>query len=112
MKRKTEEKYINLGGGEVKNTTTEIYNIVTQDTFQNLDKILKKNIQDKKLIISERNEYSIDELLEDLPNCIDIIRKSCEDGFLDTIHHNQLNAIYQTLNQINQTINNINSAYQ
>ncbi|PHQ57511.1 MAG: hypothetical protein COA30_02315 [Sulfurimonas sp.] len=96
----------------MKQTTTLIYNLITAEKFQVTIKGLKKNVQVRQWTTPIRNEYSLDELLEDLPNLINIIKQICEDGILDKLHISQRQAIHDTLSTMNPIITNIDAGHQ
>lgn len=91
----------------MKNLTQQIYNIITNESFENLEKKLSETVERNMWNISERNEYSISELLFELPQSVDIIKQSIEDELFDTLPYNIRNQFLQPLQNIQIHINQI-----
>jgi len=96
----------------MKNTTTRIYNLITSNNFDNIEKKLSDKVSQHNWQIPERQEYSYEELLEDLPNYLDILKQNIEDDSFDSLPYNNRNQILQTINQIHSTLTNIYSNHQ
>jgi len=96
----------------MKQTTNKIYNLITNSNFENVKQKLIEQVERHRWQIPERQEYSYEELLEDLPNCIDILKQNIEDASFDSLPYNNRNQIFQTINQIHTTLTNIYSNHQ
>ncbi len=96
----------------MKQTTTQIYNIITSSNFEDIKNKLEAKAQQHNWQIPERQEYSFEELIHDLPDCIDLIKQNIEDENFDTLPFASRNQILQTINQIQTTVSNINSGHQ
>ena len=91
----------------MKNTTQKIYDIITNENFENIAHKLDEKVTSNRWTIPERNEFTYEELLNDLPDIIDILKQNIEDGNFDTLPYNTRNSIYQSMNAINDSISNI-----
>jgi len=91
----------------MKNTTQQIYNLITNSNFENLKQKLVDKVAQHHWQIPERQEYTYEELLDDLPDCIDILKQNIEDGSFDNLPYGSRNSILNTLNQIHQQISYI-----
>lgn len=96
----------------MKNTTLQVYNLVTSEIFQNIEIILSESVKQQNWVIPERNEVTYEELLEELPNQIDILKQACENSSFDKLHPTHRPVIEQTLVQMSSTITNIKSGHQ
>ncbi len=91
----------------MKNTTQKIYDIITNENFENVVHKLDEKVMSNRWSIPERNEFTYKELLNDLPDIIDILKQNIEDGNFDTLPYNTRNSIFQSVNTINGAISNI-----
>jgi predicted nucleic acid-binding Zn-ribbon protein len=89
----------------MKNTTQKIYNIITMEIFENIDK-LKQIVKEKGWSVPERNEYTFEELLEDLPTYINIIKDTIESGEFDKLKLDARNSFYRSINNIKNALQN------
>ncbi len=96
----------------MKQTTEQIYNLVTNSNFENLKQQLSSKVREYNWEIPERTEYTYEELIEDLPDTIDILKQSIEDSHFDYLPYQVRQQILQTLSQINTHITNIYSGHQ
>lgn len=96
----------------MKASTMQIYDLVTSELFDNIDKNLLKVVKEHGWEIPDRNESTNEETLEDLANCLDVIKQACENNVLDKAHPSHRSAILQTLVLIQATIVNINASHQ
>jgi predicted nucleic acid-binding Zn-ribbon protein len=91
----------------MKNSTQNIYNIITTDNFIDIKEKLEDKVNRHNWKIPEYQEYTYEELLRDLPDYIDIVKQNIDDGIFDTLPYNWRNSIHQTVNQLNQHLQNI-----
>lgn len=96
----------------MKATTTQIYNLITNSNFENIKHKLIAKVEEHHWQIPDRQEYTYEELINDLPDNIDIIKQSIEDDSLDTLPLNIRQQIHQTVNQINSYLANIYANHQ
>ena len=64
----------------MKTTTEQIYNLITNSNFENVKQKLVDKVDEHKWNIPDRQEYTYVELIEDLPDCVDIIKQNIEDN--------------------------------
>lgn len=91
----------------MKQTTTKIYNLITNTSFEDIKQKLVSKVEQHHWQIPERQEYTYEELVEDLPDCIDILKQNIEDANFDSLPYSNRQQILQTLNQIHSHLNNI-----
>jgi len=96
----------------MKATTTQIYNLITNSNFENIKQKLVEKVEQHNWQIPERQEYTYQELINDLPDNIDFIKQNIEDASFDTLPLNIRQQIHQTVNQINSYLANIYANHQ
>jgi len=96
----------------MKQTTEQIYNIITNVNFEDVKQKLTDKVTEHNWNIPERQEYSYEELLNDLPDSIDILKQHIEADIFDNLSYNIRQQILQTVNQQNSTLANIYKNHQ
>jgi len=91
----------------MKNITQQIYNIITNEKFNNVVDKLEERVNTNNWTIPERNEFSYEELLIELPDVIDILKQNIEDGNFDSLPYNPRNSILQAVRGIDTSLSNI-----
>ncbi len=91
----------------MKNTTTQIYNLITSGNFENIKHKLIEKVEQHSWQIAERQEFTYEELVNDLPDSIDLIKQNIEDETFDYLVFNVRNTFLQTVQQINNLLNKI-----
>ena len=91
----------------MKNITQQIYDIITNENFNNVADKLEEKVSANNWTIPERNEFSYEELLIELPDAIDILKQNIEDGNFDSLPYNTRNSILQLVRSINTALSNI-----
>jgi hypothetical protein len=91
----------------MKKLTQSIYNIITSENFTDIHIKLEEKVNMNNWTIPERNEFTYEELLNELPDCIDILKQNIEDGTFDNLPYYTRNTFLQSLQNINNAITNI-----
>ena len=96
----------------MKQTTTQIYNLITNTNFENIKQKLVEKVEQHNWQIPDRQEYTYDELIEDLPDCIDILKQNIENHTFDVLPYNIRHGMLQQISQINTHLANIYANHQ
>ena len=83
----------------MKNTTTQIYNLITSGNFENIKHKLIEKVEQHNWQIPERQEFTYEELVNDLPDSIDLIKQNIEDETFDYLSFSVRQTFLQTLQQ-------------
>ena len=96
----------------MKSTTQQIYNLITNSNFENIKQKLMDKVEQHNWQIPDRQEYTYQELIEDLPDCIDILKQNIEDNNFDVLPYNIRHSIFQQITQINTHLANVYANHQ
>lgn len=91
----------------MKITTTKIYDLITSVNFENIKQKLVNKVEEHNWTIPERQEYTYEELINDFPDYIDVIKQNIEDGSFDLLSLATRQQIHQIINQTNTHLANI-----
>lgn len=91
----------------MKDTTQQIYNLITNNNFENIRQKLVSKVEEHNWQIPERQEYTYMELINDLPDNIDFIKQNIEDNSFDSLPLSVRQQLHQTISQINSYLTNI-----
>ncbi len=89
----------------MKQTSSDIQEIITGEPFQELDEILK--IADEDGFVLEANEYELKEAMADLEQLLEYLETAIESEILDNFTHPERQSIIERLKKIRGELNNI-----
>ncbi|NOR55536.1 MAG: hypothetical protein GQ531_04955 [Sulfurovum sp.] len=96
----------------MKATTTQIYDLITSTNFESIKQKLVSKVDEHNWTIPDRQEYTYNELINDLPDYVDFIRQNIEDNSFDSLPLSTRQQIHQVINQINSHLANIYANHQ
>lgn len=91
----------------MKNTTKAIYNLITNESFTGIPEKINNSISKNGWAVAERNEVTLEEVIEELPNLVDVVKQNIEDGSLDLLPMNVRQQILSILQAINGVLSSI-----
>ncbi|PHR73921.1 MAG: hypothetical protein COA66_02370 [Arcobacter sp.] len=96
----------------MKQTTEQIYNLITNNNFENIKKKLEDITSRHKWQIPDRNESSYLEVINELPDAIDVIKQNIENNSFDSLPYNWRHSILDIVSQLNTYLNNVYAGHQ
>lgn len=85
----------------MKKITQSLYNLVTSENFENINQKLQDSIDRNRWSVAERHEITIEELINELPDLVDVIKQNIEDSNFDSLPMNVRQSILNICTQIN-----------